>query len=164
MIHLITYGDNNFANAKTRLYNQATATGWFDSITLYGPNDLDSEFKNKFINILHQNRGGGYWIWKPYIIQNHLNIMNDNDILIYLDAGCSINPDGRTRLYEYIEMLNQSNECCISFQMPQHIEKNYTIREIFQYFNIEQDCEIANTGQIMGTIQIIKKNSNSIKL
>ena len=37
-----------------------------------------------------QPRGGGYWIWKSHIIKK-INEINDNDILIYLDAGCSIN-------------------------------------------------------------------------
>ena len=163
MIHLITYGDINYDKSKTRLYNQAIASDWFDSITLYGPNDLDRDFKNKFENILQSNIGGGYWIWKPYVIKKHLDKINDNDILIYLDAGCSINLDGQNRLNDYIEMLNRGNEGCISFQMS-HIEKTYTVKEIFQYFKIEQNSEIANTGQILAGIQIIKKNTNSIKL
>jgi hypothetical protein len=163
MIHLISYGDEHFAKSKIRLHNQAKALGWFDYITIYEPTDIDSDFKNKFKNILLQPRGGGYWIWKPYIINKHLNKINDNDILIYLDAGCSINPNGQQRFNQYIEMLNQTDEGCISFQLLCQ-EKTYTIKEIFQYFEIEHDNEIANTGQIIGTIQIIKKNSNSIKL
>jgi hypothetical protein len=100
----------------------------------------------------------------PYIIKKHFNEINENDILIYLDAGCSINSKGITRLNEYIEMLNQNNESsCISFQMS-YPEKNYTIKEIFQYFNVEQNCEIVDSGQLIGGIQIIRKNSNSIKL
>jgi len=105
----------------------------------------------------------GYWIWKSYITKKHLDKINDNDILIYLDCGCSINTNGKNRLNEYIEMLNRSDEGIISFQM-EHLEKLWTIKEIFQYFKHEEDGEIANTGQIMATVQIIKKNSNSTKL
>ena len=40
-IHFITYGNDRFKNSKKRLYNEANATGWFDTITSYGPEDLD---------------------------------------------------------------------------------------------------------------------------
>jgi len=39
---------------------EAHETGWFDTITLYGPDDLDKTYKKKFGNILNQPRGRGY--------------------------------------------------------------------------------------------------------
>ena len=66
MIHFITYGDSKYANAKNKLWTDATITGWFDTITMYGPDDLDINFKKQFSSILKENKGGGYWIWKPY--------------------------------------------------------------------------------------------------
>jgi hypothetical protein len=33
--------------------------------------------KNKFI--LDQERGGGFWCWKPYVIYETLNKLNNND-------------------------------------------------------------------------------------
>jgi hypothetical protein len=163
MIHLITYGNNNFDNAKKRLCNEAKNSGWFDTITTYGPEDLDIEFKHNFKNILNINKGGGYWIWKPYIIKKQLDKIKDNDILIYLDAGCSINIHGKERFDNYIDIINKNDSGCISFQMP-HIENVWTTKEIFKYFNVENNSNIVNSGQIVGGIQIIKKNLNSIKL
>jgi hypothetical protein len=163
MIHLITYGNNNYVNSKKRLYNEALSSGWFNTITLYGPEDLDDEFKLNFKDILRQQKGGGYWIWKPYIIKKHLDKLQDNDILIYLDAGCSINKNGTQRFNEYVNMVNNNDAGIISFQMD-HIEKKWTTSEIFKYFNIGEDSEVKNSGQLIGGIQIIKKNPNSIKL
>ena len=163
MIHLITYGNDNFKNAKVRLCQEATNTGWFDTITSYGPDDLNNDFKEKFKDILNKSRGGGYWIWKSHIIKQKLNEINDNDILIYLDAGCSINPKGKKRFYDYIEIINNSDEGIISFQLD-HIEKFWTTTEIFNYFNIGLDHEIANSGQIMATVRIMKKNKNLINM
>ena len=34
--------------------------------------------------------GNGYWIWKPFIIQQELNQLAGDDILIYCDAGVEI--------------------------------------------------------------------------
>ena len=163
MIHLITYGNVIFSNSKKRLYDEAKATNWFDSITLYGPEDLDNDFNLKFKNILNQPRIAGYGIWRPYIIKKKLDEINDNDILIYLDAGCSINPKGKDRFIEYIEMLNNSDEGIISFQMP-HIEKKFTIKEIFNYFNVDINGEIANSGQILDGILIMKKNKTLVNI
>jgi len=163
MIHLITYGNNYYNNSKKRLYNEALSSGWFNTITLYGPEDLDDEFTLNFKDILRQQKGGGYWIWKPYIIKKHLDKLQDNDILIYLDAGCSINKNGVQRFKDYINMVNNNDAGIISFQMD-HIEKKWTTIEIFKYFNIEEDSEVKNSGQVMATVQIIKKNPNSIKL
>ena len=163
MIHFITYGDEPYTQSKVRICNEATNTGWFDSVTVYGPEDLDTEFKERFQNILQLSRGGGYWIWKPYIIHKHLSTMNDNDILIYLDAGCTINPQGRNRFNEYIEMLNKSDEGIISFSMY-HLEKEWTTKEIFNYFNVSENSDIVNTGQILATVKILKKNENSVNI
>ena len=163
MIHLITYGNDPFAKSKIRIYHEANAIKWFDTITVYGPEDLDNDFKIKFKDILEQQKGGGYWIWKPYFIKKHLDKISDNDILIYIDAGCSINIHGKERFDEYINMLNERTEGYISFRSG-HIEKVYTTKEIFRHFNIEEDGEIANTDQIIATIQIMKKNPNTIKI
>jgi hypothetical protein len=130
MIHLITYGSCRFATSRERLYNEAVSTGWFDSVTKYTEDDLDVDFKKHFKSILSESRGGGYWIWKPYLIRKKLGELSDNDILIYLDAGCSINTLGKNRFNEYIELLNNVNASIISFQMV-HEEKKYTTKEIF---------------------------------
>ena len=165
MIHLITYGDSIYEETKQRLYNQASNLGWFDTITSYSPEDLDEEFKKKFKDILSHPRGGGYWIWKPYIINKHLEMIKDDDILIYLDAGCYINPKGFERFKEYIELLKNSEEACISFQMNHHIEKKWTTKEIFEYLNINSGSkDIIESGQIIATVKMFRKCANSINI
>lgn len=158
-IHLITYGDNNFAKAKKRIYDESVNSGWFDNVDVYSPNILDDTFKTKFQDILKQPRIAGYGLWRPYIIKKKLNEINVNDILIYLDAGCSINIHGKKRFNEYIEMLNNSDKGIISFQMP-HRENKYTTKEIFDYFNIDINSKNANSGQILDGILIMKNNEN----
>ena len=63
-VHLISYGDQKFQQSKKRLLKQALTTGWFDSVTLYGPEDLSPDFRSRFADILAYPKGGGYWIWK----------------------------------------------------------------------------------------------------
>jgi hypothetical protein len=163
MIHLITYGCDKYEKSKNLLYNEALTSGWFNSISVYGPKDLDNEFQTRFKDVLNQPRGSGYWIWKVYIINKKLNEIKDGDILIYLDAGCTINKKGERRFYEYIDLLNNNNEGIISFSMPL-AEKVWTTTEIFNYFNISTNSEIANSGQLHSTILIMKKNNKLINI
>jgi hypothetical protein len=163
MIHFISYGNKNFNNSKKRIFRQAIECGWFNSVTMYNPKILDKDFVKKFKDILNCNRGGGFWLWKPYIILKKLNEINENDILIYLDAGCVINPHGKKRFNDYINLLTQNNEYIISFQLP-YIEDEWTIEQIFRYFNINEENMIRKTGQILSGIIIIKKNEQSINL
>ena len=167
MIHFITFGDSGFAETKKRLLSQAESLGWFDTVTAYGTEDLDDDFKERFKTILTMPRGGGYWIWKPYIIHKHLEKIKDGDILIYLDAGCYINPNGYKRFKEYIEMLNADADerGCISFQMSHHTEDKWTTKEIFEHFNIHEDSrDIIESGQFIATVRMFKKNANSMNI
>ena len=116
-IHFITYGNEKYNNSKERLRKESANSGWFDTTTICGPENLSEDFKREFNDILKKPRGAGYWIWKFDIIKQQLTKMVNNDILIYLDAGCSINTKGKTRFNEYIEMLNNSNESIISFKL-----------------------------------------------
>ena len=162
-IHFITYGNNLFSNTKKRLQNESINSKWFDTTTIYGPENLSEDFKNEFSNILEKPQGAGYWIWKFDIIKQNLTKLANNDILIYMDAGCSINTNGKTRFNEYIEILNNSNESIISFQMP-HIEKKYTNKELFHHFNMNVNDNNGNSGQIVATILIMKNTEKMMKI
>ena len=43
-------------------------------------------------------------------------------------------------------------------------EKNWTTKEIFDYFNVGYNSRIANSGQIIATVIPLKKNNNSESL
>ena len=168
-IHLITYGNDKFAKSKARLIAEAHGFGEFASITGYGPENLTPEFRETYKPIMEQPRGGGYWIWRPVIIQHALSFINENDLLVYLDAGCSLNPQGKPRFFEYIHMLNTSPEQygVLSFQMTGNngpgglaVEKHWTTKQIFNYLGVDIDSEIANSGQHLCTVLVFKKNDH----
>ena len=161
-IHFITYGNKLFERAKRRIVKEAKDLYTFSSIKAYGPGDLKADFKEKYKDILNKRRGGGYWIWRYHLIDRLLNEMEENDIVIYLDAGCHLNRKGTDRFQEYLDLLKKSKYGMLSFQMHDAIEKIWTVKEIFRYFNIEESDEIANTGQYLGGILFIKKCHHSV--
>lgn len=171
MNHFITYGNNKYESQKNALLQSAKESGWFDTAIAYGPSDLDDNFTTKFKDILEENKGGGYWIWKPYIISKELNKINDNDILIYLDAGCDLNLYGKKRFQEYIEIVNKSKTGILSFELYNGfgseeplLEKNWTNEFLFEYFKVNTDSNIHNTPQLVGGILIMRKCKNVMEI
>lgn len=161
--HFVTYGNENFDNSKKRLREESANSGWFDTTTICGPENLSEEFKHEFNDILKKKKGAGYWIWKFDIIKQELTKLTNNDILIYMDAGCTMNTKGKIRFNEYIEMLEKSNETIISFQLS-HIEKKYTNKELFHHFNMNVNDKNGNSGMIMSTVLIMKNTAKMMKI
>ena len=91
-------------------------------------------FKNKdfydkdFLKIQKNNKAkklSGYGIWKYYLINKKINEINNDEFLIYCDAGCTINVKGKDRYYEYLDMLSESDFGIISFPIRNHIDEDY---------------------------------------
>lgn len=90
---LISYGDQKFKRSLSLLKKEAKAVGLFDKILTYGPKDLPLYIKCS--PLFASKRGGGYWIWKPYIIKHTLEKCQEGDIVYYIDAGCTLNPNSK---------------------------------------------------------------------
>jgi hypothetical protein len=160
-LYFVTYGDNKFVKSKQRIIAEARRFGKFTECFAYGPEDLDPKFVAKFANILNQSRGGGYWIWKFQVIKQILEKMNENDILVFADAGCTINIHGQSRFDEYVKLLDESEYYgFLSFPLS-HLEHIWTTKEIFDYLQISDCSNITHTGQYIATVIFIKKNYHS---
>ena len=93
-LHLITFATPDFAPQAEALASSALAAG-FAHGTVFGPADLGgSDFAQRNKAILEQKRGGGYWLWKPYLIRRALESLQSDDVVLYSDAG-------RTAYYQF---------------------------------------------------------------
>jgi len=162
-IHMITYGNNIYSRAKERIKEEALHTTWFKSIKVCGPEDLTPEFANEFKKVLKLKRIAGYGVWKFDIILKRLETLikdNKDEILLYIDAGCMINKNGESRMKQYINMLMESDKDMFSFKMPGAIEKNWTTKQLFKAFEVEE--EMKKSGQFVGGIFMMKINESMI--
>ncbi len=165
--YFITYGDNKFKFSKIHLIELAKQTGCFDEFISLGPENLDINFKNKYHEILEQPRGGGYWVWKHEIISNLMNRINNDDILLYCDAGSSINnlPIAQNRLKDYLSIIKEKNISFLRFETEKNfIEREYTSLEVFKALNIDLESEIALSTQLQAGVMFFKKNEESKQL
>jgi len=155
----ITYGTKNFDLQKKHIINLAKSSNFFDECISYGPNDLQKSFVQKHENILRLEKGAGFWIWKYQIIKQTIDQLKENDIVIYSDSGSSLNPKGSARYSEYIDMLIDSKYSMLRFKLD-YLEKFWTIKEIFDYFNVKLDSNIANSNQLLAGHIILKKTES----
>jgi hypothetical protein len=143
-------------------------------IKMYGPEDLSEEFKKATGEHLNAVRGGGYWLWRPFIIKDMLSKMNENDILLFADAGCTLQRAGLPRLHEYIDMISpESGHSVLVMRLKDgtahggkgaFLAKKWTTKQIFDYFHVPVDGDIANTNQIMGGFQMYRKCPKSLSV
>jgi hypothetical protein len=169
----------NYRNRAKIVAEQAKQMNWFTSSIGITDEFLRNHptFWEKHGKFLESNkRGYGYWLWKPFLIKTFLDKLEEGDILVYADAGCTINKGGMSRLLEYNEMLNNcpNNYGILSFQMHQHSEITWTKRELCEFIKTDiceldelyrtslSYDEILLTGQCIATSVIIKKNAHSV--
>lgn len=85
--YVITYATPDFAQYADLLLQSAQSNASGKVITrLWTPHNLSATFKESHASILNRPRGAGYWIWKPYIIQQTLAEANEGDVVLYMDS------------------------------------------------------------------------------
>lgn len=95
---LVTYSDENYTEYQQRLVSYAKISGLFDDVFSYDREWLEgTDFYLKNMELLNEKRGGGYWLWKPYIILETMDKLEEGSIILYMDSGDLF--DGDIRKY-----------------------------------------------------------------
>jgi hypothetical protein len=160
----LTYNDNSKIYSEYNNYLKFSVKKYSDFTPLvFNKNDIDEYFKNGNADILNENIGGGYWLWKPYIILTTLNLLKENDILFYLDSKYFFveNFEG---LYE--EHLKE-NDIVVWKNKPNEEAtclKNYCKMDVIQKYDMkysvfDKNAECCWAGAIM-----IKKTDFTLKI
>jgi hypothetical protein len=155
-------GGDLYRESLARLKYEAHSTNFFDVYFCYTDKDAPVIIINQIASNkeFYKNRGYGYWAWKPTLIAYVLEQINENDILIYVDAGCQLSSYGKNRFNEYIHHIENFDS--LFFHMPLFIEEDYTAKKIVDYLNSPLDH--LKTPQIQATFFGLKKTAESINL
>lgn len=114
---LVSFADGAFARRGPVFRAQAEATGFFDTVAVHDLQTLPAGFRACHGAYLRRTpRGFGYWIWKPVVILEALERAGPQDVVVYLDAGFTLNPGGGRRFAEYLEITRDSAAGMLSFQ------------------------------------------------
>ena len=153
MKYFINYASNGFFNSQSFGLKSATNFG-FKSIG-YTDTNIDKDFVTKNIKILSNPRGSGYWLWKPYIILDMLNKIEDGDYLIYMDSGANLISDPT----KYLEMIDSKG--ILAFSMVQKTSK-WTKGDCFCEINKDNKDDWKDANQLQGTYIFFKKCEFSV--
>ena len=156
-----TFGDDKlFKNRKKILKKQAEETGWFNDISIETPKTIKDLLEPHKDFITNNPRGYGYWIWKPMIIKNHFNQMNDNDIVFYIDCGSSIISKDASRYQKYLSILDEYD--VIVFQNGEKDFNHFVKMNVINEFDL-LNTDIIKMPIVEGGFVIAKNTSFSMR-
>lgn len=161
----VTFADNRYKPTRDRAKKEVQALGIFDRIYAFSEDDFDLPFKDVFYGE-HRDKmfAFGYYSWAPWACKHALDQIEDNDILFYSDAGNTINPNGKKRLLEWIEMVSHDDNDILGIVHEQYKEYEYTKEDVFHYFGIDKNDIIRKTGQFFVGALVIRKTESSSDL
>lgn len=165
----IAYADAALAYSLKRIGRQARKLKLFDEVILYTPDDLSDEMKSH--PLMQYSRGGGYWSWKPWLIQKTLREHTPGDIVVYVDAGSMLRKSPEwDRLFSLME---QYDTLCFQYAetVPEFARwgsestriKYWTKKQLLTFFdNYFQDTAYRENCKIMGGLLFMKNPENSL--
>lgn len=160
-LHLTYFGDNNFTLGKTRIRKQAENFGVFKSIHEFGEEDLTGDFWENHASKMMNRRIGipsrfyGYYACKPYFIRKVLDLIPDNEVLLYVDSGCELNKNGLEKLRKYYDECFETEGVFFTLDLP---EIQWTKMDTYRRI-IGDDDQYFMTRQIISGIFFLKNTS-----
>ena len=153
-IYFLSFATSNWKQSKLRYIEQLDVIqknfNLFKDIYLYNENDLDSEYWKYIENKITVKDGYYLWSWKPYIILNTLNKINDGDYLLYMDGGCSLYDyknfeTSKNILTEKCFMLNENVFIALNHINPRNCPIKIQIRkDVLEDLNLSNDNYFLN--------------------
>ncbi|MGD1091298.1 MAG: hypothetical protein ABSB35_04800 [Bryobacteraceae bacterium] len=130
-IYLVSYATGRFVPEQACLMTSGARFGATDLRPWTEEMLHDTPFYSERKTILDMRRGAGYWLWKPFIIVQTLEEMQEGDCLIYSDSGIEIVADLTPLLKIAVEkrgvMLFSGTGKC----------REWTKRDCFVYMNAD---------------------------
>lgn len=170
----VTFADSRMQRPLKRIRKQALLMGFApDRILAFTEKDLDPGFRERMkTHLVKGSRGYGYWCWRSQVVLQALDRMGKDEIFLYADAGCHLNPKGLPRLREYLKMADESD--IIAFQGrsflgtekydPLHHYNSvgmWTKGDVLDFFGVRDNDEIVNSGQYSGGVFLVKNSARS---
>lgn len=132
----INYSDLNYRKHQDDLVSHAINNKLFDAVIPFTREWLvETIFYKDNKKILDKDRLAGYAIWKPYIILEAFNHIEEGDVVVYMDCGDIPFPGIKECIYEYMK----TNDQYFISQNHTGIHKLFTKRDCFYYMNCDNE-------------------------
>ena len=88
---LVSFASVEFYEPQHRLVESARP--FVDGYLCYRDVDLPRSFLRRNARHFQDDRGFGYWVWKPWVLLDALSRLDDGDLLLYVDSGNTVLAD-----------------------------------------------------------------------
>lgn len=160
----ISFANEEYYKSIDELEKTSLEIGKVDSFIRYTKEQLETtDFWKKNFYILNQKRGCGFWLWKKYIILETFKNLDENDIVLYSDAGLRVIGDLSSTLFDLFSQRPELSR--VIFRVPwvgvQHIAKMWVKRDCFILMKCDEP-KYWNATMTNGAISLWKKNDENI--
>ena len=161
-VYLCAFADSRMPQTLKRVGRQAVESGFFKDVYLYDEHSFSESFKKQFAQQLQRGvRGFGYWVWKPYVVLETLRKIPERSVLLYMDAGCHINPHGKNLFDSFVERVARNESGLLVAELTNAaLELYYTKGDLLDFFGIRNQKDIILTPQRAGGVFFLRKVSD----
>ena len=154
LINLCVYSDEKFQTPRKALVNLAKKSGIFKEVFEYDRQWLEgTQFFSDNTSVLQDRRKGDGWcLWKPYVILESLKRINQDEILLYMDATDTFVPS----IGKFLENFFSGKDILLSL-IGENPNFKYCKRDAF----IKMSCDSPkywNSKQLEAGIIGVKNN------
>lgn len=161
-LYFVTFADTRMHRTMQRILQEAKALNIFDGVLGMDETKMSKSWKERNAKFIMENpRGFGLWIWKPEVILQALKKIPDNAILVYADAGCTLNKEGIPRLKEYVQMVKDCSGHRLAFQLTGFREEQFTTEYVLRALDFTSK-EQRDSYQLVGGISLIQKTPENL--
>lgn len=160
--YLVNYANRYYYESQKNNSYTGKNVGGFDQCYSFSVDDINEDFKSEYNHILSQQKGAGYWLWKPYVILTTLESIEDNDIVFYCDSGAEFVDSAKPLIDECVK--NDSGFVC--FAIDPHITGNPDVGQIKRDALILTDCDddkYITTNARLASFMVIKNTEYNKK-
>lgn len=141
----ISYAHGCCTKSLKRNRDHALQAG-VDEARSYGKEHLGPDWQAANSKVLSQKRGGGWWLWKPYVILQTLKdptLPWDTGVVLWVDAGNYLHADPRPILHEALEVSD-----IMALRLKQCLESDWTSKLTVQKMNMTSRYAILDRPQL----------------
>ena len=160
----ISFANEEYYKSLDLLEKTSLEIGKVDQFIRYTQEWLKTtEFWRKNQYILSQKRGAGFWIYKPHVILETFKNLDENDIVLWSDAGLRV-----ISLLDPLFKVAQEcpNDGKVLFKVPAvgvtHKAKMWTKRDCFVLTNSDEE-KYWNADMTNGAVSLWVKNDMNIE-
>lgn len=162
MFYFLVYNDNTHTVFIKRLLQSVRTFGKCFHIIIFNKEDMDEEFQRKYKKTLQCKRGGGYWLWKPYIILETMKKLYNNDIVFYMDSKYYFTQDFTNLYFDYMK----THDMMVWKNKPNdkiwHM-KNWCKMDVIQKYHIHDLVFTQQAEDCWAGALIFKKSANTLQ-